>query len=278
MKLFKNWPVWKKTIFYLVVIAILVVELFPIYLVVSTSLKPKLKIWTSKSPFESFKPTFKNFKKVIQDRNFLKYVRNSLIVALTATSISIWFGSMAAYAFSRFKFRGSGTLSLGVLASRMIPPITLSVPLFLLISKWGLLDTYGALILAHISFSLPYVIWLLLPFFKGVPVAIEEAAMLDGCSRARVFVSIFLPLVTPGLVVASIFTFIMSWNDFLYALVLTSSAIKTAPVAVSGFIGQFGPEWGLMTAAGTIVLLPVFFFALALQKYIIRGLSFGGEK
>ncbi len=275
---FKEWSVWKKVLFYLVVLAILVVELFPIYMVVSTSLKPKIKIWTSISPFESFKPTLTNYQNILFERSFLDYLKNSGIIAIVTTIISLGLGSLAAYGFARFKFRGSGTLSLGVLVSRMIPPITLSLPIFLLVSRMGLLDTYGALILAHTSFSLPYVIWLLIPFFKGVPGAFEEAAMLDGAGRLRVFISIFLPLVAPGLVVAAIFSFIMSWNDFLYALVLTSSTIKTAPVAVSGFMGQFGPDWGMMTAAGTIILLPVFLLALLLQKYIIQGLTFGGEK
>ncbi len=278
MHKFKSWSRWKKGLFFLTVFIILFVELFPIFMVVTTSFKPKLQIWTSKSPFELFRPTFKNYLQVFKDRNFAKYIKNSLIIASITTFIALFLGSLAAYGFARFKFRGNFLLSMGVLASRMIPPITLSVPIFILISEWKLLDTYFSMILAHISFSLPYVIWLLLPFFKGIPASYEEAAMLDGCSRQRVFFSIFLPLVAPGLVVAAIFTFMLSWNDFLYALVLTSSRAKTAPLAVSEFIGQFAPEWGMMTAAGTVFLIPVFIFALGLQKYIIHGLAFGGDK
>jgi len=270
-----EWATGKKTLFYLVVLILLVVELFPIFLVFSTSFKPKDAVFDA-NPFSSFELTLKNYKRVLFERDFLNNIKNSVIIAVVTTIISVSFGAMASYGLARFTFKGDEQIGLSILASRMIPPITLSVPLFVLMRKVRLLDTHFVLILAHISFILPYIIWMTLPFFQGIPKAYEEAALIDGCSRFGSFIRIFIPLVAPGLVVASIFSFVYSWNDFLYALVLAGSEVKTVPIAVSGFIGQFGPQWGAMTAAGTLALIPIFIFALALQKYIISGLSVGG--
>jgi len=159
----------------------------------------------------------------------------------------------------------------------MIPQISLSIPLFMMFRSLGLTDTLIALIFAHMSFNIPYIIWVLLPFFSSVPLEYEEAALVDGCNRKMVFWRIFLPLVRPGLVVAAVFAFIMSWNEFLYALVLTSSQAKTAPVVINGFMGQYAPQWGQLAAAGTFMLIPIFVITLAFQRFLIGGIS-GGIK
>lgn len=270
-----KWATPKKIMFYTAVILLLLVELFPIFIVISTSFKPPPSIFDS-NPFALFSPTLNNYKEVLFERNFVNNLINSVIIALATSLISVSLGSLAAYSLSRFDFVGKKSIGLGILISRMIPPITLSVPLFILMRKIGILDTHLVLILAHISFILPFIIWMILPFFKGVSKSYEEAALIDGCSRMQSFIWIFIPLVAPGLVVSGIFSFVYSWNDFLYALVLAGSEVQTVPIAVSGFIGQFGPKWGAMTAAGTLALIPTFIFALALQKYIISGLSVGG--
>jgi len=265
-----------RIIFYLLVLLLLVLQLFPIYIIISTSFQSNLDIWASMSPFESFTPTLDNYRYVLFRRPFLQRIRVSIIVAVFTTIFSVSVGALASYGFARYKFKGNKSLSMAVLATRMIPPITLCVPFFMLMSAIGLLDTYSGLIIAHTSFILPFVIWLTLPFFEKIPQAFEDAALVDGCTRLQSFYKIFLPMVAPGLVVAAIFSFLFSWNDFIYALILGSSRIQTAPVAVSGFIGQFGPEWGAMTAAGTLVIIPVFVFAMILQKYLIDGLTAGG--
>jgi len=270
-----KWTKPKKIIFYTAVIILLLVELFPIFVVISTSFKPAQSVFDS-NPFAFFNPTLKNYKEVLFERNFINNLINSVIIALATSLISVSLGSLAAYSLSRFDFKGKKSIGLGILISRMIPPITLSVPLFILMRKIGILDTHFVLILSHISFILPFIIWMILPFFKGVSKAYEEAALIDGCSRMQSFIWVFIPLVAPGLVVSGIFSFVYSWNDFLYALVLAGSEVQTVPIAVSGFIGQFGPKWGAMTASGTLALIPTFIFALALQKYIISGLSVGG--
>lgn len=270
-----KWSLGKKVLFYLAVIILLLIELFPIILVVSTSFQPRNLVFNG-NPFAAFKPTLNNYKEVLLERNFLNNLKSSVIIAVVTTVVSVGLGAMASYGLTRFNFKGNKKIGLGILATRMIPPITLSVPLFILMRRFNILDTHLVLILAHVSFILPYIIWMTMPFFKGIPKAYEEAALIDGCTRLNAFIRIFLPLVAPGLVVAGIFSFVHSWNDFLYALVLAGSEVKTVPIAVSGFIGQFGPKWGAMTAAGTLALIPTFIFALTLQKYIISGLSVGG--
>ena len=270
-----KWSPLKKFLFYFTVLALVFIELFPIFLVLTTSFKSQRAIFVS-NPFAPFTATLANYKEVLIERNFFSNLMSSVIVAVITSLVSVSIGAMAAYALTRFNFKGKKRIGLGILISRMVPPITISVPLFLLMLKLKILDTHLVLILAHISFILPYVIWMTLPFFKSIPEAYEEAALIDGCSRFNSFIRIFVPMVAPGLVVASVFSFVYSWNDFLYALVLAGSEVKTVPIEVSGYIGQFGPQWGPMTAAGTLALIPTFIFALALQKYIISGLSVGG--
>lgn len=257
-------------------IAILLVELFPIIIIFLNGFKRDIDIWSG-NPFQ-FKFTLKSYKKIFEKSDFLIGLKNSLIVGLANTAISILAGSMASYGISRYKFKSRKFLAYSFLISRMIPQISLAVPLYMLFRSMGLTDTVIALILAYTSFNIPYVVWLLLPFFNSIPIEFEEAALVDGCSRKQIFWKIFFPLAAPGIIVASIFVFITSWNEFIYALVLTGIRSKTAPIVISAFLGQFAPEWGQISAAGTFVLIPVFVFTLALQKYLIKGLMAGGIK
>ncbi|WP_245530483.1 carbohydrate ABC transporter permease [Pseudothermotoga thermarum] len=192
--------------------------------------------------------------------------------------VSVTLGAMAAYGLTRFRFKINELIVFGLLMLRMIPQISLSVPFYMIFRSLGLNDTLIGLSLAHISFNLPYVIALLLPFFSSIPKEYEEAAKVDGCKGFQIFLRIFFPLASAGIVVATVFAFLMSWNEFIYALVLTGSKAKTAPVVVNAFLGQYAPLWGQLSAAGTIMLLPVFVVTLSLQKYIIKGLSAGGIK
>lgn len=266
---------FKKKFLIILSIIILIIELFPIAIIIMNSFKRDIDIWSA-NPF-SFKPTLDSYKKIFQRNDVLLGIRNSLIVSILSTSFSLIVGSMASYAIARFKFRYSKALSYSFLISRMIPQISLSIPLFMMFRSLGLTDTLIALIFAHMSFNIPYIIWVLLPFFSSVPLEYEEAALVDGCNRKMVFWRIFLPLVRPGLVVAAVFAFIMSWNEFLYALVLTSSQAKTAPVVINGFMGQYAPQWGQLAAAGTFMLIPIFVITLAFQRFLIGGIS-GGIK
>lgn len=266
----------KKIAFALTVILILSIELLPIFVIVTSGFKRDIDIWV-KGPFY-FSFNFQSYREIIRNPDFVMSIRNSLIVASLSTLISISVGALASYSLTRYAFRGRYAVAYSFLIFRMVPQISLVIPLFILFNTLHLRDTLLGLTVAHVSFNVPYAVWLLLPFFASVPKDYEEAARIDGASEVGVFWRIFIPLVAPGIVVASIFCFLMSWNEFLYALILTSTRAKTAPVTVNGLLGQYAPKWGQLTAAGTIMLIPVFIVTLTLQKYIIKGLSAGGIK
>lgn len=257
-------------------LVLVLVELTPIFVVIVSGFKRDIDIW-ARGPFY-FKPTLISYKEVLSNEAFLLSLRNSLIVAVISTFVSIIAGSMASYAITRYSSKAKEIVAYSFLVFRMIPQISLVIPLFMMFRTLNLKDTITGVVLAHISFNLPYVTWLLLPFFAAVPKDYEEAARIDGATENLVFWKIFIPLVSPGLVVAAIFSFLMSWNEFLYALILSSVNARTAPVAVTGLLGQYAPKWGQLSAAGTIMLLPVFVITLTLQRYIIKGLSAGGIK
>lgn len=257
--------------------AILAVELYPIAITVLNGFRRDIVILSGR-PFEFSQITLRSYEMVFKNPGFSLGMRNSIIIGLLSTGISVLIGAMASYGISRFRFRGRDGLAYSFLVFRMLPQISLVIALYLMFTNLGLRDTVFGITLAHTSFNVPYVIWLLLPFFTAVDRAYEEAAMVDGCTRGRVFVLVFLPLVAPGLVVAAVFAFINSWNEFLYALILTGVHAKTAPVAINGLIGGETLTWGQACAAGTLMLVPVFLFTMSMQKFLIRGITAGGVK
>uniref|UniRef100_A0A7V4KCX4 Carbohydrate ABC transporter permease n=1 Tax=Fervidobacterium pennivorans TaxID=93466 RepID=A0A7V4KCX4_FERPE len=263
-------------ILFIVSLIVLIVELMPIMVVITSGFKRDIDIWV-RGPF-CFKPTLQSYKEVLSNTDFLMSLKNSLLVGVSSTVISIIVGAMASYGLTRYVFRFKEAIAYTFLGFRMVPQISLVIPLYVMFNYLRLRDTLTGIILAHVSFNIPYVIWLLLPFFAAVPRDYEEAARVDGATEKQIFWRVFFPLVSPGLVVASVFAFLMSWNEFLYALILTSVNARTAPVAVNGLLGQYAPKWGQLTAAGTIMLIPVFVITLSLQRYIIKGLISGGIK
>jgi len=267
----------RKILFYLIVVIIVVIQLLPIYTIFTTSFKKGIDIATHPSYALAF-PSLRNYVHIFTEGYFASYFLNSLIVASSVTAISVILGSLAAYCFTRIKFRGGKTLSSGILTSRLVPPIAFAIPIFVLMGKWHLLDTHFAIIMAHLTFDLPLAVWLLFSFFRSVPMEIEEAAFLDGCSRLRAYFKIFLPLVAPGILTASIMCFNFSWCEFLFASLLTSSAAKTMPLAVSAYISEFDIEWANMTAAGSVMIIPIFLLVFIFHKYFETGLSLGVVK
>ncbi len=193
-------------------------------------------------------------------------------------TLSLLLGVPAAYALSRMAMRGKHVLQFWILTSRMIPPMALAVPFFMIFSKTHLLDTYIGLIIIYLTFNLALVIWIMKTFFDDVPVTLEESATIDGCSTFGCFWRISLPLVSPGLAATTIFCWIMSWNEFLYALVLTRRAAKTAPVAVTIFMRFIDIRWGTIAAGSTFIMLPIILFAIVVNKYLISGLVKGALK
>jgi multiple sugar transport system permease protein len=258
-------------------VALLLVELYPIIITLLNGFRRDIVILSGQK-FSMKQLTTDSYMLVFKNKQMMKAMGNSIIVGLLSTALSVGVGAMAAYGISRFKFRGRNALAYSFLVFRMLPQMSLVVALYLMFRGIGLRDTIAGITLAHSSFNVPYVIWMLIPFFTAVDKTYEEAAMVDGCTRWTLFRLVFLPLVAPGLVVAAVFAFINSWNEFLYALILTGIKARTAPVAISSLIGGDTLTWGQMCAASTVMLTPVFVFTLAMQKFLIRGVAAGGVK
>jgi multiple sugar transport system permease protein len=212
-------------------------------------------------------------------RNVILNIRNSIIVAVSTTAISMILGVFAAYGFVGYKFKGRKTLLFLTLIARMIPPIILALPLFLILSKIKIINNPIALIISYAVFNIPFVIWMMKGFIEDIPIELEEAGRIDGLSKVGAFVKIILPLVSPGLAATAIFCMIFSWNEFMFALIMTNTnAAQTIPIAVSGYITDRGIYWGEMSAVATIAILPMLFFVFLVQKHIVRGLTFGAVK
>jgi multiple sugar transport system permease protein len=210
---------------------------------------------------------------------FTVTLRNSLFVASVVTLISLVVGSLAAYALVRITFRFRRALMVGILGTRMIPEVSLVIPLFILASQLRVLNTPYVLIATYLSFALPFAIWLMAAFFETIPVELEDAARIDGCSRLGILFKIIMPISAPGLVSTGLFVFLMSWDEFFYALIFTSSLdAKTVPVAIAEFTGRYVVDITAMMAGGVLAALPPVILALIFQRYIVRGLTTGAVK
>jgi multiple sugar transport system permease protein len=261
-------------VWYIVVIVILAVFLFPLFWMFLSSLRTQIDN-TAYPPVWVFKPTLQNYREIFFRYPYLKYTLNSTVVALGATLFSLILGLPAAYSISRYKQNG---LALAILISRIAPGISFLLPLFILFSRLGMIDTYPALILTHLIRVMPLVIWIMIGFFDDVPRDLEDAARIDGCSIFGAFFRVALPLTMPGIAASAILCFIFSWNDFLFALVIASRRTMTLPVAAYGFIGYGEIDWGGLTAAAMVITLPALILALFIQKHIVKGLTFGAVK
>lgn len=265
---------------YALTIVSLVVIAFPLYWLAITSVKIGQETATWPPVFIPSQVTLENYYAVFQVEGVTQFAANSLIVALASTVLTTLLGSMAAYSLSKtyLSYRIRQGLLLWILVTRIFPPITTAIPYFVIMRRLGLTDTHPALIITHVAYGLPFVIWLMLGFFQDLPADIERAAIVDGCSMWQRFRQIVLPLALPGLAVTAIFAFIYSWNEFLYASMLTSFNAKTLPVVISGYISDKYLRWGEMSALGTIMIIPVMIFAAGAQRYLVRGLTFGAVK
>jgi multiple sugar transport system permease protein len=241
---------------------------------VVSSLKSQLQNLAT-PPLFWFSPTLDNYRTVFRENPFFTFMFNSLLVGLGATLLGLVFGLPAAYSIARYKHR---KVAFAVLITRITPGISYLVPWFVMFSQLHLVGTYHALILSHLTVSLPMIIWIMIGFFEDVPIELEDAAAVDGCSRAGIFWRVCLPLVKPGIATAAILSFIMSWNNFLYSAVLSGDETRTMPVAVFGFLSFGAFDWGALTAAATMITLPVLVLAVIIQRHIIAGLSFGAVK
>jgi len=251
--------------------------LVPVIVLFLTSFKTQVQIM-EKGFGWFFMPTLTNYTNVLLEQGFLRYMINSLIVGLVSTLFTLIIGGLASYALVRFNFLGKGTISIGTLLLRMIPPAVLVVPIYVLWSYFGLADTRLGLIIIYVGLNLPFTIWVLISFISDVPVELEEAAVVDGCGPWKIFFTVILPLIKPGLAAAAIFTFRIAWNEFILALVLTNRMTRTLPVATTIYLTDTGVEWGNITAMGTLVALPAIIFTFIAAKQLIAGLTAGAVK
>jgi multiple sugar transport system permease protein len=255
-------------------ILLLLLVLFPFLWLVQMSFRPNDDIFGYAL---GFTPTLEHYG-ALWSGSFPRSFVNSAVVSLASTGLALLIGVPAAYALSRARFRHGRQIALWILATRMAPPIAFTIPFFLAYRYIGLLDTQIGLIIVYLTFNLALVIWLMQTFFEGVPASLEEAAWIDGCGVWQAFLRVSLPLSAPGLAAAAVLCFILSWNDFFFALVLTRTNASTAPVAIVNFIQYTGWEWGRITAAATLVMLPVVVFSLVVRNWLVRGLTAGGTK
>ncbi len=256
---------------------VLAIELYPIGITLLNGFRKDIVILSGR-PFELSQLSLRSYELVLRNPGFLLGMKNSILIGLLATFVSVLAGAMASYGVSRYHFKGRDALAYGFLVFRMLPQISLVIALYLMFKMAHIRDTVFGLTLAYSSFNIPYVIWMLLPFFAAIDKSYEEAARVDGCSPFGVFWRVFLPLAAPGLVVSAVFAFINCWNEFLYALILTGVNAKTAPIAINGLIGGETLTWGQACAAGTLMLVPVFVFTVTMQRFLVRGISAGGVK
>jgi multiple sugar transport system permease protein len=259
---------------------VLVVIAFPAYWLVTTSIKYEVDAIVSPAIILPLRGTLENYRLVLNSPDLARFFGNSVVVALASTGFAILLGSLAAYALAKsyLAFAIRQAIMVWILVTRIYPPVTTAIPYFVIIRSLGISDTHFALILTHVTYALPFVIWLMLGFFQELPEDIEKAAIVDGCSLWQRFVQIVLPLGLPGIAVTAIFTFIYSWNEFLYASMLTSVNAKTLPVVIAGYMSDKFLRWGEMSALATLMIVPVMVFAAITQRYLVRGLTFGAVK
>jgi multiple sugar transport system permease protein len=261
----------------LIVLLALVFFIFPIFWIFFTSIKTRAQAFAF-PPLWFFKPTLHNYVAVFTERHLLKNLINSVIISSGATFFALLIGALAAYAIARFSFRGRDSIAFDILSVRMFPPIASAIPYFIVMRNIHLYDTHLGLIIAYTTFNLPFVIWMMRGFIEEVPVDLEEAGMVDGCSRLGAVRRIVVPLISPGMAATAIFCVILSWNEFLFAMVLSNKKAVTLPVAVAALISDRGIPWGEITAAAVIIIVPILIFAMSVQKYLIAGLTGGAVK
>ncbi len=263
---------------HLALAVLVVVSAFPLYWIVVSSLTPEAALFggTTLVPREL---VLDHYRALFDERNFWIPIRNSLIVAGSTTLLAVTLGSLAAYALARLRFRGKSVMLAAVLAVAMFPQISIIAPLYLLLRELRLINTYPGLVLPYMTFAMPLTIWLLVAFFRQLPRELEEAGVMDGASRVRVFREVILPLAAPGIATTAILTFLYSWNEFLFALSFTLGPERhTVPVAIALFRGQYQVPWGQILAAAVVATVPVALIVIAFQRRIVQGLTAGAVK
>ena len=263
-------------ILYIVMILVAMFFLLPFLWILRCSMVSKAQAYMI-PPDWSAKLTFENYVSVFQNNNYGKYFLNSLLIGLASTLLSLLLGAMASYWIARIS-RNPNPIKICVLCTQMIPPVVLVIPLAIIINRLKMGDTYIALILAYLSFNLPYVIWQMISFFQSIPAGLDEAAAVDGCTRVQAYFNIILPLARPGLIASGVYCFIISWNEFMFANNFSGMATRTIPVAIAALETQDGLQVAEMCASCIVAILPVVLLSIFIKKYLVNGLTFGAVK
>ena len=264
----------KRIGFTVLLVLVLSITMFPFLYMLLSSFKTNVDLFNLNKLF-LFRPTIKNYVDVFTRYSFGRPLMNTTVISVVSTLISLLIGVPAAYSIARFRQKA---FSIVILAVRIIPGIMFLVPWYLLFTRVGLSGTYTSLILCYMLLALPYIVWIMIPFFEKLPAELEESAMVDGCIRLQAFTRIMLPISVPGIMTATILVFISSWNTFIFGLILGTSKTQPLPVAIFSFISYTEVNWGGLMAAAVVITLPIIVIALVLQRYIVVGLTAGAVK
>ena len=270
----KSVKITRRILFYLLLLILWLPFFFVFYWMITAAFKTQVQN-TAIPPLFVFTPTLQNFETVFQRNPMSRFLLNSVIIGAGATFLAMLFGLPAAYGIARYR---QGRLAVAILVARIMPGISYLVPWFIMFSKVRLIGTYPALILSHLMITLPMTIWMMIGFFEDIPKELDEAALIDGCNPVQAFWRVSLPLTKPGIAASAILSFIFSWNNFMFSLVLANQETRPLPVAVFSFISYTLIDWGGLNAAATIVTLPVLIMILFVQKHMVRGLTLGSVK
>lgn len=277
----------RKLVLFALTLPVIAFIYFPLVWLFTASLSTRAELLAVPIHWFPQQPTFKNYVDILNpgsasseiSRTIAVTLLNSLKVASAVTLVCLVIGSLAAYALARISFRQNQAILLGIMGTRMIPEISLVIPLFILASQLGMTDKPIVLIVTYLTFALPFAIWLMVAFFQTIPVELEDAARIDGCSRLQILYKVVLPISSPGLVSTGLFVFLLAWDEFFYALIFTSSlAAKTVPVALAEFVGRYVTDINAMMAGGILAALPPILLALVFQRFIVSGLTAGAVK
>jgi multiple sugar transport system permease protein len=249
----------------------------PLLWLVSLSFKNRLQAFAN-PPLLFFKPTLDNYRSLLQETKFISFFMNSIIISTSATALCLLIGTPAAFGLVRMKHKSKNIILTWILLMRMAPAMTFVIPFFIAFARINLIDTRVGLIISYFTFNLPLVIWLMRSFFMDIPIALEDAAMIDGASVTQTFLKVVLPMTLPGLASAAILTFIMCWNEFIFALILTRNKAVTAAIGVVNLMKYEGTEWGMMGAGSVILIFPAILIAFFVGKYLVQGLTKGAVK
>ncbi len=253
---------------------ILILFILPFLWMILASFKTQQQILDTSNLF-GFTPNFDNYISVFTKYAFMDFIVNSTLVAVASTILGLLLGLPAAYAIAKYKQNGLGLL---ILIARIVPGISFLIPWFIIFSRLELIDTYTALTLSHTLVTMPFIIWVMIPFFESMPGELEESARIDGCTTTGAFIRVILPISGPGMITSSILAFIFSWNNFMFSLILAGEKTKTLPIAIFNFLSYSEINWGGLMAASVIITLPVLVIALIMQRFIIAGLTGGAVK